>query len=133
MQSPVLESIFERCKYDAPVDPDKRDICFDGILCLLLSEGLTSLFAQLKKWQGKNKGLIQSGRKEIENGLMQYALLKNLEVEKSKRIANLISRYITVENLDSIILEIEQMNPLSCKEKYNVEQDCKNEPGENVY
>ncbi len=133
MQSPVLESIFERCKYEAPVDPAKRDICFDGILCLLLSEGLTSLFSQLKKWQGKNKGFIQSGRREIENGLMQFALLKNLEQEKSKRIANLISRYISVENLDSIIQEIEQMNPLSCQEKSNVEQDCNNEPGENVY
>lgn len=107
MSEPVLDQIYEYCRYNAPVGGEDRELSFDGVLCVLLYRGLTVLLPDLHALQRKNAEMIKLQRVDIVNKLVDFAVQKGLNENVAFNCAGLIARCISKDNIGSIVSELQ--------------------------
>ena len=109
MTDPVLDQIYEYCRYNAPVVGEDRELSFDGVLCILLYRGLLKVLPVLQTLTDSDPQMIKLRRVDIVNQLVDYAINKDLNENDAFNCAGLIARCITSDNIESLVSELQDI------------------------
>ena len=106
MQEPVLDQIYEYCRYYAPRIDQEIELSFDGVLCALLYEGLVAYLPELLQWQDLDADMVRLKRVDLVNFLVEYAGKRHLDENWAFNTAGMIARNIDKENVSAIVQEL---------------------------
>lgn len=98
-----LENFVQQCSEVKPEAGDDKFVGWEGLVAVLVYEGLKILLPELKEWVKLGGTVIVMKRMEIRKKLEKYALEKELDFPAAEKAAQNIADNIDEDNIKNII------------------------------
>ncbi len=102
-ESDYLENFIQTCAQNLPDSERQRFVGWEGIVAVLVYQGLKIMLPELKEWVKLGGTVIAMKRLEIRKRLESYALEKELDFQAAEQAAQNIADNITEDTLDAIV------------------------------
>ena len=98
-----LTNFVRECSAIRPETSDEKFIGWEGLVSVLVYEGIKIILPELKEWVKMGATLITAKRLELRQKLVAYAKEKELDFPQAERAAGVITDRITEDNVGTII------------------------------
>ena len=102
-ESNYLKNFIHTCAQSQPESEGQKFIGWEGVVAILVYQGLKILLPELKEWVKLGGTVIAMKRLEIRKSLEAYALEKELDFQAAEQAAQTIAENITEDTLADII------------------------------
>jgi len=104
---PYLQDFIKECTESIPKTSGEKFIGWEGLVYVLVTEGLKILLPELKEWVKLGVNFIVMKRLEIKKRLESYAMKKELDFPAAEKAATAVANNITENNIDKLIQALE--------------------------
>jgi hypothetical protein len=102
-----IEDFIKECSQSKPEVTDEKFIGWEGLVSILVYEGIKMLLPELKEWIKIGATAIATKRLEFKKRLEAYAMGKELDFPAAEKAAQVIADKINEKNVAKLIKALE--------------------------